>query len=47
MGELKMHMLMSSPAGGTESMRLMYLTAITAAERSIDIEAAYSFPMRS
>lgn len=39
-----MHMFMSSPAGGSESMRLMYLMAITAAEQSIDIEAAYFIP---
>jgi cardiolipin synthase A/B len=43
-GELKMHMFMSSPAGGSESMRLMYLMAITAAEQSIDVEAAYFIP---
>jgi cardiolipin synthase A/B len=43
-GELKMHMFMSSPAGGSESMRLMYLMTITAAEESIDIEAAYFIP---
>ena len=43
-GELKMHMFVSSPAGGSESMRLMYLMAITAAEQSIDIEAAYFIP---
>lgn len=43
-GELKMHMFISSPAGGSESMRLMYLMAITAAEDSIDIEAAYFIP---
>jgi cardiolipin synthase A/B len=43
-GELKMHMFMSSPAGGSDSMRLMYLMAITAAEQSIDIEAAYFIP---
>ncbi len=43
-GELKMHMFISSPAGGSESMRLMYLMAITAAEESIDIEAAYFIP---
>jgi cardiolipin synthase A/B len=43
-GELKMQMFMSSPAGGSESMRLMYLMAITAAEQSIDIEAAYFIP---
>jgi cardiolipin synthase A/B len=42
--ELKMHMFMSSPAGGSESMRLMYLMAITAAEQSIDVEAAYFIP---
>jgi cardiolipin synthase len=42
--EIKMHMFMSSPAGGSESMRLMYLMAITAAQRSIDIEAAYFIP---
>jgi cardiolipin synthase A/B len=43
-GDLKMHMFMSSPEGGSESMRLMYLMAITAAEQSIDIEAAYFIP---
>jgi cardiolipin synthase A/B len=43
-GGLKMQMFMSSPAGGSESMRLMYLMAITAAEQSIDIEAAYFIP---
>jgi cardiolipin synthase A/B len=43
-GGLKMHMFMSSPTGGSESMRLMYLMAITAAEKSIDIEAAYFIP---
>lgn len=43
-GNMKMHMFMSSPAGGSESMRLMYLMAITAAQQSIDIEAAYFIP---
>ena len=43
-GGLNMHRFISSPAGGSESMRLMYLMAITAAERSIDIEAAYFIP---
>jgi cardiolipin synthase len=43
-GDAKMHMFVSSPAGGSESMRLMYLMAITAAEQSIDIEAAYFIP---
>jgi cardiolipin synthase A/B len=43
-GALRMQMFISSPEGGSDSMRLMYLTAITAAERSIDIEAAYFIP---
>jgi cardiolipin synthase A/B len=43
-GALKMHMFISSPTGGSESMRLMYLMAITAAVQSIDIEAAYFIP---
>lgn len=34
----------SSPSGGSESMRLMYLLAITAAERSIDLSSAYFVP---
>ena len=45
-GDLDMQMFISSPDGGSDSMRLMYLTAITAAERSIDIEAAYFVPDR-
>ena len=43
-GGQEMQMFISSPKGGSASMRLMYLTAITAAERSIDIEAAYFVP---
>jgi len=43
-GEQQMQLFISSPEGGSDSMRLMYLTAITAAERSIDIEAAYFIP---
>ena len=43
-GSMDMQMFMSSPSGGSASMRLMYLTAITAAETSIDIEAAYFVP---
>jgi cardiolipin synthase len=43
-GEQRMHLFTSSPAGGSASMRLMYLTAITAAKQSIDIEAAYFIP---
>jgi len=34
----------SSPVGGSESMELMYLLAITAAERSIRLESAYFVP---
>ena len=34
----------SSPEGGSESMRLMYLLAITAATRSIDLSSAYFVP---
>ncbi len=36
----------SSPAGGSESMKLMYLLAITAAEQSIDLSSAYFVPDR-
>lgn len=39
-------MFISSPEGGSDSMRLMYLTAITAAEQRIDMEAAYFVPDR-
>jgi cardiolipin synthase len=41
-----MQMFISSPEGGSDSMRLMYLTAITAAELRIDMEAAYFVPDR-
>jgi len=37
-------MFSSSPSGGSESMQLMYLFAITAAEKSIDLAAAYFVP---
>jgi cardiolipin synthase len=43
-GSQEMQMFISSPDGGADSMRLMYLTAITAADRTIDIEAAYFIP---
>ncbi len=43
-GELLTQLFISSPEGGSASMRLMYLTAITAARVSIDIEAAYFIP---
>ena len=34
----------SSPSGGSESMKLMYLLAITAAQRSINLSSAYFVP---
>jgi len=34
----------SSPSGGADSMQLMYLLSITAAERTIDLAAAYFVP---
>ena len=39
-------MFMSSPTGGSESMHLMYLLAITAATRSIELSSAYFVPDR-
>lgn len=45
-GESRMQLFISSPSGGSASMRLMYLTAITAAAQSIDIAAAYFIPDR-
>ena len=43
-GDMDAHMFVASPAGGSESMHLMYLMAIAAAEHSIDLEAAYFVP---
>lgn len=37
-------MFSSSPSGGSESMQLMYLLAITSASRTIDLSAAYFVP---
>lgn len=37
-------MFSSSPSGGSESMQLMYLLALTAASRSVDLSAAYFVP---
>ena len=34
----------SSPSGGSESMQLMYLLSITAAEKTIDLSSAYFVP---
>ncbi len=45
-GESACQVLQSSPAGGAESTRLMFLLAITAATRSIRISTAYFIPDR-
>lgn len=44
MGPAAAQMFSSSPSGGSESMQLMYLLAVTAASRSIDLSAAYFVP---
>ena len=43
-GDMDANMFMSSPASGSESMHLMYLLVLAAAEHSIDLEAAYFIP---
>ncbi|TBR13931.1 MAG: cardiolipin synthase B, partial [Lysobacter sp.] len=43
-GDMPAHMFMASPAGGSESMHLMYLMAIAAAGKTIDLEASYFVP---
>jgi cardiolipin synthase A/B len=43
-GPAAAQMFSSSPTGGSESMQLMYLLAVTAASRSIDLSAAYFVP---
>ncbi|OZC04454.1 phospholipase D-like domain-containing protein [Rubricoccus marinus] len=43
-GGVPAQMFTSSPAGGSDSMRLMYLMAIAAAERTLDLNAAYFVP---
>ncbi|WP_371736911.1 phosphatidylserine/phosphatidylglycerophosphate/cardiolipin synthase family protein [Rhodoferax sp. U11-2br] len=43
-GPAAAQMFSSSPSGGSESMKLMYLLAVTAASRSIDLSAAYFVP---
>jgi cardiolipin synthase len=45
-GEMDAQMFGSSPVGGSESMHLMVLLALTAAQTSIDIENAYFVPDR-
>lgn len=43
-GDAKAHLFISSPAGGSESMHAMYLLALSSAEKSIDLAAAYFVP---
>jgi cardiolipin synthase A/B len=43
-GDGAAQMFSSSPAGGSESMKLMYILAITAAKRSINLSSAYFVP---
>jgi cardiolipin synthase A/B len=43
-GEMDAHVFVASPSGGSESMHLMYLLAIAAAEETIDLAAAYFVP---
>ncbi|MBC8087915.1 MAG: cardiolipin synthase B, partial [Phycisphaerae bacterium] len=43
-GDMDAQMFRSSPTGGSESMQLMYLMAITAAERTIHLSSAYFVP---
>jgi cardiolipin synthase len=43
-GDQLAQMFHSSPSGGSESMQLMYLVAITAAVKTIDIASAYFVP---
>jgi cardiolipin synthase A/B len=43
-GDSPAQMFSSSPTGGSESMHLMYLMAITAARKRIDLSASYFVP---
>jgi cardiolipin synthase len=43
-GAGKAHVFSSSPSGGSESMRMMYLLAITAASHSIHLSSPYFIP---
>ena len=44
LGEALGQVFTSSPGGGGDSMQLMYLLSITAAEKTIDLSAAYFVP---
>ncbi len=43
-GDQEMHLFVSSPAGGSASMHLMYLLSVAAAEHSMDLQASYFIP---
>ena len=43
-GQGRAQVFSSSPSGGSESMRLMYLLSIAAASKSIDLSSAYFVP---
>src|SRR5690606_26997942 len=43
-GDIDAQLFIASPAGGSESMHLMYLMAIAAAEHTIDLAASYFVP---
>jgi cardiolipin synthase len=43
-GDARAQMFISSPRAGADSMQLMYLLALAAAERTIDLSAAYFVP---
>lgn len=43
-GQMDAHLFIASPAGGSESMHLMYLMALAAAEHTIDLAASYFVP---
>ena len=43
-GDSPAHVFIASPASGSESMHLMYLLALAAAEKTIDLAASYFVP---
>ncbi len=43
-GDVDAHLFIASPAGGSESMHLMYLMAIAASTQTIDLAASYFVP---
>ena len=43
-GNMDAHLFIASPSGGSESMHLMYLMAIAAANKTIDMHASYFVP---